>query len=96
MLKSLELSQIDWKVVELLTKNLKPLFDATVLLSGKNYPTLSISKFEENVLFHYFENASSEFSSSTQNRAVNEIDATIKNSLNEQFKKYFDTNTNTV
>ena len=91
MLKSLEISQIDWKIIDVLIKNLKPLFDATTILSGQQYPTLSISKFIENALFCFFETYSST-NISTQNKVINDIDNTIKESLLEQLEKYFKTN----
>ena len=88
MLKSLEITQNDWKVIEVLIKNLKPLFDATTLLSGQQYPTISIAKFVENALFSFF-NPYSLTNASTQNKSIAEVDNAIKDSLHEQLEKYY-------
>ncbi|CAF4618308.1 unnamed protein product, partial [Rotaria sp. Silwood1] len=44
-LYSIELDQYDWKLLELLEYVLKPVVEATQLISGSQYPTIGISYF---------------------------------------------------
>ncbi len=45
----------EWALVKILKNSLKVFYEATVILSGKNYQTLSVSKFVQNALFNYFD-----------------------------------------
>ena len=48
-----------WKFVEILSYYLAPFFEATKLLSNRNFPSLSSAKFVQNMLMNFLENESS-------------------------------------
>ena len=58
-LEKLNLLLEEWKFLEILHYNLVPFFEATKLLSNRNFPTLSSAKFAQNTLMNFLENKSS-------------------------------------
>jgi hypothetical protein len=55
-LKNLILKAKNWEIIIILIKLLKPFYKASLMLQGKTYQTLSLSKAIEIILFQYYEN----------------------------------------
>ena len=55
-LKKLALTEYDWTLILVLIEVLSPFLDATKMLSGRQYPTLSLSYVVLTGLRHYLEN----------------------------------------
>ena len=54
-LDKLKLSKEDWELIEALVVILEPIHEATKIISGRNYSTLSLGKGLENIMFNAYE-----------------------------------------
>lgn len=70
----------DWKILQSIYDVLKPFEFATRVLSGKNYPTLSLAYTTINILRNFLK----------QNEQDGEFINLLKKSLSTQFEHYFD------
>ncbi|XP_047133825.2 uncharacterized protein LOC124811958 [Hydra vulgaris] len=88
-LKKLALLSDDWKFLDILHYNLAPFFEATKLLSTKNFPTLSSAKFVQNTLMNFLENESSAKCFLLQPSPTVERENMLRASLLKFMKVYF-------
>ncbi len=88
----LQMNENEWELVKIIIKCLKPFYHATVILSGRNYPTLSLSTFIQNNIHTFFDNLLNEHSKPTitySQRKNAEIVNEIANILIQYMNKYF-------
>ncbi|MBY0580649.1 MAG: hypothetical protein K2P53_03070 [Rickettsiales bacterium] len=88
-LKKLTLLSEDWKFLDILHHNLAPFFEATKLLSTRNFPSLSSAKFVQNTLMNFLENESSAKCFLSQLSPLVERENMIRGSLLKFMKVYF-------
>jgi hypothetical protein len=86
----------EWALVKILKNSLKVFYEATVILSGKNYQTLSVSKFVQNALFNYFDQIVDKFGkvtiatqSTSSQQKIEEVKEEIARTLLQYMKTYF-------
>ena len=87
-LKKLNLLSEDWKFLEILHYNLSLFFEATKLLSTRNFQTLSTAKFFQNTLMNSFENESLAKCFLSQSSSLVERENMLRRSLLKLMKVY--------
>ena len=88
-LKKLSLLSEDWKFLKILHFDLVPFFEATKLLSTRNFPTLSLAKFVQNMLMNFLENESSVKCFLSQSSSLDVRENMLRSSLLKFMKVYF-------
>ena len=79
----------------MLNNFLKLFYDATTILSGRNYPTLAISKFVQNALFKYFDkfNEGAATAKTQSQQKLLDIENEIGKALLQNINAYFNDKT---
>jgi len=84
-LKSLDLTTNDWLNIDILLNIFEPFFEATKMLSGRKYATLSMSYVVEKILFK---------SLNTKSNNENKTETTVKKYISEKLKYHLLEKTN--
>ncbi|CAF0817450.1 unnamed protein product [Rotaria sordida] len=81
-IRSLQINQFEWELIESLSNVLAPFYFATKCLSGRQYPTLSLSYWTINNLYFHL----------TNEKPNCHLENGLKNLLLDKFNLYFITN----